>query len=77
MIENKALFDQSVLDVKKSAKRDYADEVAEAYVFAKDLGITTTENIDNANMEGNMIRSHMAKMISNYAIKVLKTPVDT
>jgi len=77
LIENKALFDQSVLDVKKSAKRDYANEVVEAYVFAKDLGITTMDSIDNANMKGNLIRSHMAKMISNYAIKVLQKPVDT
>jgi hypothetical protein len=49
----------------------------EAYVFAKDIGITTMSTVDTANLEWTLIRSHMAKMISNFAIKIMQTSINT
>jgi len=53
----------------------YSQEFNDAYKFAFQNGITTMKTIQEANMTGTLIRSHMAKMIVNYAIKILdKTP---
>lgn len=53
----------------------YSDELEGAYDYAYSIGITTQPTIDSANMYGNLIRSHMAKMMVNYAKEVLgKTP---
>jgi hypothetical protein len=41
------------------------------------MGITTTENIDAADMLGSIMRKHMAKMISQYATNVLKMKPNT
>jgi hypothetical protein len=71
------LFTQAVEAVKASTTKSYSTEQVQAYTFAKDLGITTIETIDNADMEGSLIRSHMAKMMVNFAIKTLQTPIDT
>jgi hypothetical protein len=35
------------------------------------MGITTMSTIQQADMTGYLIRSHMAKMIVNYAVKIL------
>lgn len=54
---------------------EYTSELQSAYNYAYGVGITTQQTIDSANMYGNLIRSHMAKMMVNYAISVLgKTP---
>ncbi len=55
----------------------YPDEWNFAYLYAYDLWITTMKTIQQANMEGNLIRMHMAKMMVNYAIKVLGKYPDT
>ena len=53
----------------------YSDELQGAYDYAYGIGITTQSSIDSANMYGNLQRSHMAKMLVNYAKEVLgKTP---
>jgi hypothetical protein len=53
----------------------YSDELQGAYDYAYGIGITTQSSIDSANMYGSLIRSHMAKMMVNYATEVLgKTP---
>lgn len=53
----------------------YTSELQSAYSYAHDLGITTQSTIDTANMYGSLIRSHMAKMMVNYAESILgKTP---
>jgi hypothetical protein len=53
----------------------YSDELNNAYLYAFGIGITTMTPIQNANIYGYLIRSHMAKMMTNYAIKELgKTP---
>ena len=49
----------------------YSSELEGAYDYAYDIGITTQGSIDSANMYGQLIRSHMAKMMSNYATDVL------
>ncbi|MCX6823336.1 MAG: DUF5011 domain-containing protein [candidate division SR1 bacterium] len=53
----------------------FSQEYIDAYTFAFANGITTKAPIEQANMTGGLARSHMAKMIANYAINVLhKTP---
>ena len=55
----------------------YSDELEGAYDYAYGIGITTQSSIDTANMYGSLIRSHMAKMMVNYAIEVLGLEPDT
>lgn len=55
----------------------YNEEINNAYLRAHQVGITTMPTIQEANIEGNLIRSHMAKMIVNYAVKVLLLKPDT
>ncbi len=49
----------------------YTDELNNAYLYAFTNGITTMGTIQQANLEWTLIRAHMAKMMSNYAIKIL------
>lgn len=57
------------------AAAGYTSELQSAYEYAYGVGITSQQTIDSANMYGNLIRSHMAKMMVNYAINILgKTP---
>ncbi len=46
-------------------------EFNNAYLYAYDIGITTMNTIQKADMTWVLIRAHMAKMMVNYAIKVL------
>lgn len=55
----------------------YTSELQKAYAYSFAIGITTQSPIDNANMYGTLIRSHMAKMMVNYAKEVLDIPIDT
>ena len=55
----------------------YSTERNNAYLYAYSIGITTMWTIQLANLDGNLIRSHMAKMMVNYAIKVLDRTPDT
>jgi subtilisin family serine protease len=48
-----------------------------AYLYAYQIGITTMPTIKKANMTWDLIRSHMAKMMVNYAINVLKKTPNT
>ena len=45
----------------------YSNELNMAYVRAYQFGITTMPTIQQANIEGNLIRSHMAKMMVEFA----------
>ncbi|MEI8091118.1 MAG: hypothetical protein WCG98_02475 [bacterium] len=56
---------------------NYSDELQGAYDYAYGIGITTQSSIDSANMYGTLIRSHMAKMMVNYAKEVLGKTADT
>lgn len=49
----------------------YSDELNDAYVYAYSQNITTKNSVVEANMEWFLIRSHMSKMMSNFAINVL------
>lgn len=49
----------------------FSTELNAAYLYAFAHGITTMNTIQKADMEWNLIRAHMAKMIVNYAIRVL------
>lgn len=77
MIQDATGFAQEVAKVKLTTKGNYSDELIQAYVFAKDLGITSMDTIDQANMTGSLMRSHMAKMIANFSLKILHTSLNT
>jgi hypothetical protein len=55
----------------------YSDELQEAYDYAYGIGVTTQDSIESAFMYGNLIRSHMAKMMVNFAKELGKTTVNT
>jgi hypothetical protein len=55
----------------------YDAELIGAYNYAYNVGITTMTPIENANMNGKLIRAHMAKMMSNYATEILELTPDT
>ena len=55
----------------------YDQELIGAYNYAYNVGITTMAPIENANMNGNLIRAHMAKMMSNYATEILNLVPNT
>ena len=55
----------------------YSTELNNAYLWAYAHGITTMATIQKAKMWGILIRSHMAKMISNFAITLGGLTPDT
>jgi len=55
----------------------YDQELIWAYNYAYNIGITTMPTIDQANMNGKLLRSHMAKMMSKYAMEVLNLVPNT
>lgn len=55
----------------------YDAELIWAYNYAYNIWITTMPSIDEANMNGKLIRAHMAKMMSNYATEILNLVPDT
>jgi len=71
LINNPALFTLEVAELQGLMWSRYSLEFIQAYVFAKDVGITTMVNIDQAHMTGTLLRSHMAKMLVNYAVKLM------
>ena len=56
---------------------DYSIDLKEAYYWAHDKSITTQSSIEAADLEGLITRQTMAKMISNFAINVLRKTPDT
>lgn len=55
----------------------YSEELNNAYIYACREGITSMPAIWSANIEGELLRSHMAKMISVFAMKNLEKVPDT
>lgn len=55
----------------------FTKEQNDAYKFAFENWITTMEDIEKADMEGWLTRVAMAKMLSQYAINILKKTPDT
>ena len=60
-----------------NAQSEYSDEFKDAYNWAHSLSITTQPSIDKANMDWNITRAEMAKMVSNYAKNSLWKKPDT
>lgn len=56
---------------------EYSPEMQQAYNWAYWNGITTMSSIEKANMNWNITREEMAKMISNYTINILWKSPDT
>lgn len=54
----------------------YSRALNNAYEFAHNYWITTTDRIENAQMNAPLDRISMAKMLSKYAIKILKKTPD-
>lgn len=52
----------------------FSTELNQAYLRAYANWITTKKSIQEANLDGNLIRSHTAKMISEFALMLWKTP---
>lgn len=65
------LSDEEVL--KKSP---YSVELSEAYIFAYKIGITSQWPITSANLEWALSRKHAAKMISQFAMKLMNKEPD-
>lgn len=58
-------------------KASYIEEYPSSYTWAFNNWITTQPTIDKANMYWTITRIELSKMISNYAINVLKKKPDT
>ena len=55
----------------------FSSELNGAYTFAFINGITTIKDCTQANLEWTLQRSHLAKMISQFAVKVMNIKPDT
>ena len=77
LINDKSSFDAVVEDIASTTSGVYDTELIEAYVFAKDVGITTIDSIDEAMLMAPLRRDHAAKMLVNYALNVLRLSLDT
>ena len=55
----------------------FSAELNGAYTFAFTNGITTIKDCKQANLEWTLQRSHLAKMISQFAVKVMNMKIDT
>ena len=75
--------DKNVLSAHTSAKigniswSKYSDELNQSYLWAYGLDITTIPTIQTANILWTITREQIAKMVVNYANKVLSTPLST
>ncbi|MDD3262836.1 MAG: hypothetical protein PHR61_03235 [Candidatus Absconditabacteria bacterium] len=80
IIEN--LEEQQKIEIKEDPKIGfisnilYDEELLDAYKYAYNLGITTMPTAYQANLKGKLVRKDLAKMISEYALKVLKLKPD-
>lgn len=77
LIDNPIEFMKQVGSVMKSMTCDITDELVKWYVFSYDLGITTVDDICKADVRGPVIRKHLAKFLSVFAVKVLDMKPDT
>jgi len=67
----------STMNITTVSAANFSDELTGAYDYAYGIGATTQGSIDSANMYGNLIRAHAAKILVNYAKEVLKKTPDT
>ena len=59
------------------ANSSYSTELNNSYLRAYGYNITTMPTIQEANIEGTLLRRDMAKMISNFAINVMNKNIST
>ena len=59
-----------------TAWSNYSDELNWAYTYACWVGITTMPEIDSADMMGSLLRKHLAKMISEFSVKIMWSEID-
>jgi adenylate cyclase len=76
-ILDEALHGAALHEVGNIQNSPYSEELNNAYLWAFFNDITTMNTIQKANMEGTLIRKDMAKMISNFAVNVLKRTPST
>ena len=55
---------------------NHSDELKWAYTYACGIWITTMPDIDSADMTWPLLRKHLAKMISEFSIKVMWSEID-
>lgn len=55
----------------------YSNELNNAYLRAHEYGITTMGTIQKANITWTLIRKDMAKMITNFAVNILKKDISS
>jgi len=67
----------TMFPVNLMANASYSDELEGAYDYAFSKGATTMDSIDESNVYGTLIRSHMAKMLSAWGTEVLGLTPDT
>ncbi len=62
---------QTWTQIPSTTWSQFDEEMISAYQYAFGLWITTIDDINQANLNWPLIRKHLAKMISEYAIKVV------
>jgi len=60
-----------------AAPSKWSEEMNMAFMYARQIGITQSKNIESANVGWTLTRKQMAKMISIYDTKVLGKKLDT
>lgn len=55
----------------------YFKELNDAYLFAYQASITTMPTIQKAKLDGTLLRSHLAKMLVQYAVGILDKKANT
>jgi len=72
-----SLLANTLLPATALGATSYGEELEKAYAYAYGVGATTQAPIDNANMYGAITRAELAKVIANWAEKVLDREADT
>lgn len=75
IIQNFNPTTDDIITTQRQSQYQYSNEQVGAYLFAKNVGITTIDSIEDAKLDQPVLRMRLAKMMVEYAIKVLhKTP---
>ncbi|MFZ2151083.1 MAG: S8 family serine peptidase [Candidatus Absconditicoccaceae bacterium] len=75
--EEDAVVEDTNTDEGDISDSPFDTQLNDAYLYAYQIGITTMPTVQKANMTGTLQRSHLAKMIVNYAAEVLDRQADT
>jgi len=75
--QNSPLITNTIWSIGNIVGSPFVQELNDAYLYAYTIGITTMPTIQEANMTGTLIRKHLAKMISNFAMQTLNIVPNT